>query len=99
LTEELDAGTALCKSLFTSQQTFSVSLNRFGPYWGASDMIIRKLNELHRFGWNHLLKNSIPPAPYQGRKKLYRTPTNVEMARWLAPVLIRKAVARPFQKK
>ncbi len=99
LTEELDAGTVLCKSLFTTQQTFSVSLNRFGPYWGASDMIIRKLNELHRFGWNHLLEHSIPPAPYQGRRKLYRTPTNVEMARWLAPVLIRKAVARPFQKK
>src|SRR5215831_15989869 len=30
LTEELDGGLVLCKSLFTTEQTLSVSLNRFG---------------------------------------------------------------------
>ena len=99
LTEELDAGLVLCKSLFATQPTISVSINRFGPYWGATNLVIRKLNELHRFGWDHLLWNSVPPVPYRGRRKIYRTPTNMEMARWFAPVLVKKAVRRPFRKK
>ena len=97
LTEELDAGVVLCKSLFATKQTLSVSANRFAPYWGATDLVIRKLNELHQFGWDHLLQNVVPPAPYQGKRKLYRSPTNSDMARWLGPVLLKKALRRPFR--
>jgi hypothetical protein len=91
LTEELDAGLVLCKSLFPTQSTLSVSANRYAPYWGSTDFIIRKLNELHQFGWEHLKKNAVAAGPYQGKKKLYRQPTNVEIARWLGPVLLKKA--------
>src|SRR6202007_2537062 len=49
LSEELDAGLVLCKSLFATQKTLSVSKNRYAPYWGSTDLVIRKLNELHRF--------------------------------------------------
>jgi hypothetical protein len=98
LTEELDAGLVLCKSQFATQVTLSVSVNRFGPYWGTSDLIIRKLNELHRFGWEYLKSNSIPPAPYRGKRKLYRSPTNVDMIGWLGPVVLKKTIRRPFRR-
>lgn len=98
LTEQLDAGLVLCKSLFATQATLSVSVNRFGPYWGASDLMIRKLNELHRFGWEYLKAHAVPPVPYRGKRKLYRSPTNVDMIRWLAPVMLKKAVQRPFRR-
>jgi len=99
LTEQLDAGMVLCKSLFATKSTISVSVNRYAPYWGASDLVIRKLNQLHRYGWDHLVQTSVPAAPYQGKKKIYRTPTNTEMVRWLAPLLLKKAIERPFRKK
>ena len=98
LTEELDAGVVLCKSLFTTQPTVSVSQNDFAPYWGSTDLVIRKLHELHRFGWERLRQRSLPPVPYKGKRRLYRTPTNVEMARWLLPVMVKKAADRPFRK-
>ncbi len=97
LTEDLDAGVVLCKSLFATEATISVSANRFAPYWGSTELVIRKLNELHRFGWDHVLQNALPPAPYQGRRKVYRSPTNGDMARWLAPVLLKKALRNPFR--
>jgi len=92
LTEELDGGLVLCKSLFPTEQTISVSRNRFAPYWGSTDLMISKLNELHQYGWEYVQARALPSAPYQGRRKIYRTPTNVEMARWLGPVFITKAV-------
>jgi hypothetical protein len=98
LTEELDGGLVLCKSLFATQQTLSVSKNRYVPYWGATDFVIRKLNELHRFGWEYVRTHGVPAAPYQGKRKIYRTPTNVEMLRWLGPQILKKAVARLFRK-
>ena len=98
LTEELDSGLVLCKSLFATGNTISVSQNSFSPYWGAADLMIRKLNELHRFGWDYLQQNSVSPAPYHGKRALYRTPSNWDMARWLAPIVVKKAVKRSFGK-
>jgi hypothetical protein len=97
LSEELDAGLVLCKSLFATEGVWSLSRNRFTPYWGSTDLIIRKLNELHRCGWDYLLENALPAAPYQGKRKIYKTPTNVELIRWLAPVFLKKAISYPFR--
>jgi len=99
LTEELDGGLVLCKSLFATQDTLSISKNRFGPYWGATDLVIRKLNELHQFGWEYVRQKALPPAPYMGKRRIYRSPTNSDMIRWLGPILWKKAVKYPFRKK
>jgi len=96
LTEDLDGGLVLCKSLFATETTVSVSRNRYPAYWGSTDFVIRKLNELHQFGWNYLLERSVPPVPYRGKKKIYRTPTNFEMVRWLGPILCKKAFRQLF---
>ena len=97
LTEELDAGVVLCKSLFATEPTLSLSRNRFTPYWGSADLMIRKLNELHRFGWNYLLERVVPQTPYRGKRNIYKTPTNADMLPWLGPVLLKKALSYPFR--
>ena len=99
LTEELDGGLVLCKSLFATERTVSVSRNRYAPYWGSSDLIIRKLNELHRFGWDYVLEKAIPSAPYQGKRAIYRTPANRDILPWLGPILLKKAISCPFRKE
>ena len=97
LSEELDAGLVLCKSLFATEGVWSISKNRFTPYWGSTNLIIRKLNELHRCGWEQVRDKALPQAPYRGKRKIYKSPTNSEVARWIAPVLIKKAISYPFR--
>jgi hypothetical protein len=99
LTEELDGGLVLCKSQFATERSISVSQNRFAPYWGSAGMVIQKLNELHQFGWDYLKERAVAPVPYQGKRKVYRTPENLDVARWLAPILLKKAVRYPFRQK
>ena len=99
LTEELDGGLVLCKSLFATEPTLSVSRNRETPYWGSSDMVIRKLNELHRFGWDYLTGKAIPSTPYRGKRPIYRTPTNRDILPWLGPILVKKVISYPFRKQ
>jgi hypothetical protein len=97
LSEELDGGLVLCKSLFATEPTLSLSRNRFNPYWGSADMIIRKLNELHRCGWDYVLERALPSPPYQGKRKIYKTPVNLDMLRWLGPAVLKKAFSYPFR--
>lgn len=98
LSEELDDGLVLCKSQFATENTISVSRNRYAPYWGSAEMMIRKLNELHQFGWQALLDKSIPAVPYRGKRAIYKSPTNSELLPWLAPALLKKAASIPFRK-
>ena len=99
LSDEPDGGLVLCKSLFATERTIIVSRNRYTPYWGSADLIIRKLNELHRFGWDYLLERAIPSAPYKGKRCIYKTPSNRDMVRWLGPILLKKAVSYPFREE
>lgn len=99
LTDDLDAGLVLCKSVFATEATLSVSRNRFTPYWGSADLMIRKLNELHRFGWDYLLERVVPSAPYQGKRAIYKTPTNADMLPWLGATFLKKAISYPFRKE
>ena len=96
--ETADEARILCKSYFTTFPTISVSRNRFAPYWGSTELVIRKLNELHRKGAEALTGTSASSA--SDPKHVTRgMPTNLEMARWLGPVLLRKALGYPFRKK
>jgi hypothetical protein len=42
---------------------------------------------------------AVPAAPYQGRRSLYRKPTNIEVCRFLLPRLGRKALRRIRQRE
>lgn len=98
LTEELDAGLVLCKSLFATQPGLSTAKNRYGPYWGTTHFVIRKLQELHQDGWEHLQRRAQPALPYKGKRNIYRRPGNWEMARWLIPRLAKQLITRPFRR-
>jgi len=84
----------LAESRFAIERTLSMSRNRFTPYWGSTNLVIQKLNELHRLGWSRVQKRTLPGV---GPRELYQIPTNLEMLRWLAPALLRKAVRYPFR--
>jgi hypothetical protein len=95
LTEELDAGHVLTKAVFsTVRGGISTVQNRFTPYWGAVHLVIQKLYELHRYGFEHLERHSIQNKPYQGKRRIYRTPTNWELLKWLVPTLVAKSARR-----
>lgn len=94
LTEELDAGRVLCKGLFGTYRGISCARNRVQPYWGSSTFMIQKLRELHQYGWEHVERAVVKPAPYLGKKRIYTAPSNREMVQWLGPLLIRKTLRR-----
>jgi hypothetical protein len=87
LTERLDDGLVLCKSLFSTMRGFSRHRNVFAPYWGSTHFVIRKLHELHERGWDSVNRNAVTPAAYKGKRAIYRHPTNSEMVKWIASEL------------
>ncbi|MGH9631447.1 MAG: glucosamine inositolphosphorylceramide transferase family protein [Bryobacteraceae bacterium] len=94
LSEELDGGQVLCKAHLPTQQGLSLGLNRMKPYWTGSFFVIRKLHELHQYGWEHVAARFVPNRPVEGRTKIYRSPVNSEMVRFIGPRLTRKAFNR-----
>jgi methionyl-tRNA formyltransferase len=58
LSEELDAGLVLCKANLETQQGVSTVRNRVQPYWTASFFVIRKLHQLHQYGWEQVAEQS-----------------------------------------
>ncbi|MGH9611521.1 MAG: glucosamine inositolphosphorylceramide transferase family protein [Bryobacteraceae bacterium] len=98
LTETLDAGLVLCKALFHTADSLLVSQNRQSPYWDTSHFVIWKLNELHRYGWEYVQSRAVPNAPYQGKRKLYRNPTNWEIVKWLGPKVIQRVARKPLER-
>jgi hypothetical protein len=94
LTEKLDDGLVLCKSLFATDRGLRPSRNSFNPFWGSAHFVIRKLHELHECGWESVKEHAVPPASYKGKYKIYRTPTNAQMIEWLVPKLGKKIIQR-----
>ena len=92
LNEELDAGLVLCKANLETQPGGSVRWNRIQPYWTGSFFVIRKLHQLHQYGWENVVAQSSRAQLAEGRKKIYRTPTNGQMARFLMDWLLKRAL-------
>jgi hypothetical protein len=86
---ESDEDLALAKGVFVTRQGMRLSQNRQAPYWGTTHLVIQKLHELHAHGWNFVRDKAVLQSSYQGKRPVYRTPTNWEMVRWLS----REAVA------
>lgn len=89
-----DGGVVLCKGLATTAGEYSLSRNRVKPSLLGSTFVIRKLKALHEEGAAALLRDATAPAPYKGRRDPYRTPSGWDMARFMVPVLLRKARER-----
>jgi hypothetical protein len=98
LNEELDGGLVLAKALLATEPGWSVLRNRARPYWTGSWFVLRKLHELHQYGWEQVRAQARASRAPAGRRKLYRTPTNWEMVRALAPRLLKRLPARLFRR-
>lgn len=94
LSDELDAGFVLAKGLFATQHGLSLTRNRFAPYWGTTHFVIQKLYELHMHGWEFVKSRAVPDSPYRGKQKIYRAPTNWQMARWLGTTVVSRGARR-----
>ena len=93
LSAELDGGLVLSKGNVWTFPGMSVKRNRFEQYWHGATMVIEKLWELHQFGWEHVERKAFP-SRFRGKKKIYRRPTNSEMARFVAGRLVKRAAER-----
>jgi hypothetical protein len=98
LNEKLDDGIVLCKGLAPTEAPW-LSRNRIAPYLLGSTFLIRKLFELHRGGEEELKRKQVPAASYRGIQKIYRRPGNWQTTKFLAPMLMRKAVNLAFQRE
>jgi len=90
LIEDLDAGPVLAKAVLATTATPSVSRNRFAPFWVGEHFVIRVLHDLHEHGWAFVEGRSSTPAVYKGRRTIYRTPANRDVAVWMARTAIKK---------
>jgi hypothetical protein len=80
LTEQLDGGQVIYRS-YAATDRLSVKRNRNNYYWKTSDFVIRKLADVHDGGAPAVAPEPAEYRPYSHR--LYRRPTNGEMARLL----------------
>lgn len=94
LEDALDAGPVFARGILPTAPRPSVSMNRFNVYWSTQHFVIQKLNELHRYGWEHIEKKVFRPQRYQGKRPIYRQPKNLEIARWLVPTALRTAMRK-----
>lgn len=94
LREELDAGFVLDRVIAATEAGISVSRNRLAPYLASLHLVIRALHDLHEFGWDHLLERAPGSVSYQGKRRIYRTPSNREMAAFIGRRLYGSAKAR-----
>ena len=94
LDDSLDAGAILCRGVLATSTRPHVARNRYNVYWSTQHFVIRKLYELHRYGPEHVERLTRQCGAYQGKRAIYRTPTNIEMSRWLVPTIARSTVRK-----
>lgn len=94
LDESLDAGAVLARGVLATCPRPYVGMNRYNVYWSTQHFVIQKLYELHKYGPDHLERRTSACGAYQGKRAIYRAPTNTDMARWLAPMIARSALRK-----
>jgi hypothetical protein len=80
LSEDLDNGEVLDRTLVRTSDRFSVRLSKNNLYWRSSSFVMRKLRELHEQGTAAREQSSF--RPYYNR--LHKMPTNAELLPKLA---------------
>ena len=72
----------------------SLARNRVMPYFGSTHLVIRKLWELHQFGWQHLAEQARHAASPDGRLRRAGVPANRELVGWLLPRVLGSVARR-----
>ncbi len=88
LTESLDGGRVIYRShSATDFGSLYLSLNPM--YWKTAEFAIRRLHDLHRYGWDYLQSLEEFNEPDNYKKGIYRTPGTPMMIRFLAQLAAR----------
>ncbi|HEV1994564.1 MAG TPA: hypothetical protein VGR03_09555 [Candidatus Acidoferrum sp.] len=93
LNESLDGGKVLYRSLSATDFGSLHSTNN-SMYWKTADFAIRRLRDLHRFGWNYIQSLEEFNEPVKYTKQIYRTPATPAMVRFLTRQAGRKLARR-----
>jgi hypothetical protein len=95
LTEALDGGRVIYRSL--SATDFGSLYSTLNPmYWKTAEFAMRRLRDLHRYGWDYLQSLEEFNEPDNYTKGIYRTPPTPVMVRFLTKVVGRK-IYRKFR--
>jgi hypothetical protein len=93
LTEALDGGRVIYRSL--SATDFGSLYSTLNPmYWKTADFAVRRLRDLHRYGWDYIQSLEVFNEPDNYTKGIYRTPPTPVMIRFLTRVVGRKLYGR-----
>ena len=93
LTEELDGGRVIYRSLAATEfRSLYLTLNPL--YWKTAAFALRRLRDLHRFGWGFVASLEEFNEPDRYKKGIYRTPDTPVMVRFLARLFVHKLLHR-----
>ncbi len=102
LTDELDAGKVLYRS-YSATDPASYHRGRNPAYWKTAQFVLRRLRDLHEWGWEQLAGTDDYRLPTPYEKGIYRTPNNQQMvgflARLLAGILWRRIQCQLFHER
>jgi hypothetical protein len=83
LTEELDAGRVIYRS-HSATDPVSLRRGRNRPFLKSANFVVRRLDDLHRHGFQHIEELTTYREPAVTGTRIQTTPTNREMAGFLA---------------
>lgn len=80
-------------ALVSTQRGISLQRNRLEPYWIGVPFVIRKLWELHAFGWEFVRARAIESGVRRTAES-HRGPTNLETARFVVREVAKVAAGK-----
>ena len=93
LSEQPDGGTILYRSRSATYMT-SLFRNRNPVYWKTASFLIRRLSDLHRWGWQHVASAAVDHDVAYHDKSTNEYPSNIRMVAFLAKLAYRNATDR-----
>ncbi len=83
LDDDPSQGLVLCQSIFGRQKGPLLAKYREAPIWESTHFVLWKLHDLHELGWDHVRSHGQPHVPAARTAGTARTPTTLEMTRFL----------------
>ncbi|MCB1021092.1 MAG: hypothetical protein KDC27_14265 [Acidobacteria bacterium] len=93
LSDELDGGAILARGHVPTCHALSANQVRLEQYWHGAAFVIEKLWQLHQHGWD-AVERTVSSNNFRGKRKIYRAPGNLAVAKILVPRLGGKILRR-----
>ena len=88
LSDQLDGGRVIYRSVASTEMN-SLYMNRNPIFWKGAELVPRRLDELHRFGWDYITSLDTYNESISYEKAIYRTPTSPRMIWFLGRRVLR----------